>query len=416
MKQLKRFWMLLLVVIAATITISARSIDQIPNVHVENRQRYVSDPAGYLSTTALAKADSIIANMWQASTAEPVAVIIESVDGEDIDTYATDLFEKWGLGKKDKDNGLLLLVAVDDHKAVIRTGYGMEGVLPDITCGRILRNLMFPRFREEDYDGGVVDALSAIRDIVTDPNNAEELMSKYENDATAEQDEPDFFKFYLILGCIATVIMIAWFIYTFVSTRKMERHLRYAALQRGSLLFLGLTVAFIGIPALFYAIMRWTMYRIRRNVPSCTNCGQKMKLIDEINDNSYLTPAQDCEEQLNSVDYDVWVCENCGEVKVLPYVNKTAGFSVCPECGARAESFIANDIIQRPTQFSEGIGRKTYTCRNCHNNRTELYKIEKLPPIIVAGGGFGGGNRGGGGFGGGFGGGHTGGGGASGGW
>jgi uncharacterized protein len=141
-----------------------------------------------------------------------------------------------------------------------------------------------------------------------------------------------------------------------------------------------------------------------------------MKLIDEINDNSYLTPAQDCEEQLNSVDYDVWVCENCGEVKVLPYVNKTAGFSVCPECGARAESFIANDIIQRPTQFSEGIGRKTYTCRNCHNNRTELYKIEKLPPIIVAGGGFGGGSRGGGGFGGGFGGGHTGGGGASGGW
>ena len=76
-----------------------------------------------------------------------------------------------------------MLVAKDRRKAVIRPGYGMEGVLPDIVCGSILREQMFPAFRRGDFDGGVTAATATIARLLTDPDAAAELQSRLE-DAT----------------------------------------------------------------------------------------------------------------------------------------------------------------------------------------------------------------------------------------
>ena len=153
----------------------------------------------------------------------------------------------------------------------------------------------------------------------------------------------------------------------------------------------------------------------------CPNCHHKMRRLDEQTDNQYLTPAQDAEERLNSVDYDVWLCDNCGEVDILPYVNRSVNYKVCQRCGARAAVLASERIVQKPTYRSDGIAIKDYVCRNCGHHNPEQHKIPKLPPeapIIIGGiGGAGRGFGGGGGFSGGsFGGGMTGGGGASGGW
>lgn len=393
----------------------ARSIDEIPNVNLADRTRFVSDPDGILSQGAIARADSILGYIWHATTAEPTVAIVQTLDGTDIDTAATSLFEKWGIGKSDKDNGVLILVAVDDRKAVIRTGYGVEGVLPDITCGRLLRNVMFPFFKNEDYDNGILTTLTAIREILTAPEAKEELMSKYENFASSET-KPDFLYFYLIFCCFAAVAMFIIIIVRYRSTRGRERHERYEQMKKLSLPSLAATIFFLGIPILPYLLLALMLHRIRRSVPLCPNCEHKMRIIDEVHDNEYLTPAQDREEQLNSVDYDVWHCDNCDENLILPYINHRAGYSVCPNCGARAEVLESNAVVQQPTQQSEGTGVQIFYCRNCNQRRRQLYKIAKIvaPPVIITGGGFGG--RGGGGFGGGFGGGSTGGGGASGGW
>lgn len=107
-----------------------------------------------------------------------MAVIVDDIDpGTDIDTYATELFTRWGIGKSDKDNGILLLVAKDRRKAVIRTGYGAEGVMPDIISGRILYDTMFPLFKAGDYEGGLIAGTEQIYNVVTDPAAREELMS-----------------------------------------------------------------------------------------------------------------------------------------------------------------------------------------------------------------------------------------------
>lgn len=417
---MKRIVVILLYLLTV-VTASAISIDKIPNVHLADRTRYTSDPSGYLSAAALARADSITAAMWNATTAEPVAVIVDNLDGLDIDYAATELFEKWGLGKSDKDNGVLLLFSVGDRKAAIRTGYGVEGVLPDVYCARIIRNLIAPAFADERYDDGVTSSLEAVSAIITQPDAAEELMSQFENDANARREEPDFFGSYIVLAVIALAIMLALLIYRLVKTRGMERHERYEQLRSLSLPYLVVSIAGLGIPLVAYALLRLVMHRVRRSVPDCPDCQHKMRLIDEVHDNDYLTPAQDREEQLNSVDYDVWHCDNCQKNLILPYVNHQAGYSVCPNCGSRADVLESNTVVQQPTTSADGVGQKTYYCRNCNKRRKQLYKIAKVaaPPVVIMGPGLRGGRGGGfgGGFGGGgFGGGHTGGGGASGGW
>lgn len=79
---------------------SARTVDEVPNVHAADSTRFVSDPDSHLSRAAIARADSILGSVWRSTTAEPVAVIVSDLGGADIDNYATDLFEAWGIGKK----------------------------------------------------------------------------------------------------------------------------------------------------------------------------------------------------------------------------------------------------------------------------------------------------------------------------
>ena len=155
----------------------AVAVKDVDNVHVKDRTRYVTDMAGMLSPGAVARVDSLMADAWRQSSAEPVVVIVDNLDGEDIDDYATELFELWKPGKKDKDNGVIMLISRDDRKFVIRTGYGVEGVLPDALCWTILNQTMKPYFQEGDYDGGVVAAATDINRVLTEEEARAELMS-----------------------------------------------------------------------------------------------------------------------------------------------------------------------------------------------------------------------------------------------
>ncbi|TWR28456.1 TPM domain-containing protein [Mucilaginibacter achroorhodeus] len=93
---------------------------------------------------------------YNDSTSTQIAVVMMQSTGEyDINQYATDLLRKWGIGSKEKNNGVLVLVALKDRKMAIATGYGAEGSLPDITTQEIIQNDMKPRFRENDYYGGL---------------------------------------------------------------------------------------------------------------------------------------------------------------------------------------------------------------------------------------------------------------------
>ena len=123
----------------------------------------VHDEAKVLSQNTIDNLERTL-QLFEDSTSNQIAVLtITSLNGEAIDQFGIRVVEKWKLGKSDKDNGILLLVAVDDRKMRIEVGQGLEGSLPDAICARIIRNEMAPAFRRGDYDTGVVAAIDAIR-------------------------------------------------------------------------------------------------------------------------------------------------------------------------------------------------------------------------------------------------------------
>ena len=423
MMNMKRLFILQIIIALSAISAwGAHTVDDVPNVHVADRTQYVSNPDGVLGAAAVDSLNRLLGNVWASSTAEPVVGAIDDfTDDYDENTFATKLFEKWTIGKSDKDNGVLILLVRDRRRMVIRTGYGAEGVLPDIICGRIIRDVAIPHFRGNDYDGGMLAATKVVSEALTDPSAAAELRSKYANDARAragmdELSGADLFSFMVRAGMVMAAVMLLWVLWVVISTRGDDPQERYRKLNNIKPVALFVTFIGLGMPVIAYLICAWKMRSIRNKKRKCPNCGGMMHKLDEVTDNEYLTPAQDMEERLNSIDYDVWLCDTCGEKDVIPYVNKQSSYTVCPQCGARTCALAGNRIIMQPTTMREGRGERIYSCRNCHRQTVKPYNIAKLaaPIVVVGGSGFGGG---GGGFSGGsFGGGMTGGGGASGGW
>lgn len=429
----KRLAIIVTLLVAACAAMTARTYtpEQIPNVHVEDSTRFVSNPDGILSGATVARLDAMLRDIRHTSSAEAVIVAVDDIEGGDIDGFATELFELWGLGKDDKDNGLLILIAKDIRRAAIRPGYGLEGVLPDITCGRILREEMFPEFREGDYDAGVLAGTEVIESILTNPEAVDEIMSRERDvDTPGASDGDEFFSVYLTFAAIAAAAMLLWLCVLLFTTRGLDRHERYVKLVRYRPVFLIVTFLGIGLP-LVASIPLVLLLQYWRNSPRiCKRCGTKMKKLDEETDNHYLDPGQDLEERLGSVDYDVWLCPKCGEVDIEAYVSNSTVYKECPRCHVRAYSLRNQRILVNPTTSSEGTGVREYHCRACGYDHDENFRIPRkqddsalLAAAVIGAaasgrrGGFGSGGFGGGGFGGGgFGGGSTGGGGASGGW
>jgi uncharacterized protein len=127
---------------------------------------YVSDFAGLLEEPAKSALEGLLFRTEQETSAEISVVTVASLDGRDIEGYAAELFEKWKIGKKDKDNGVLLLVAPNERKVRIEVGYGLEGVLPDGLAGEIIREQMTPAFKRGDYAAGLLAGTERIVRIV----------------------------------------------------------------------------------------------------------------------------------------------------------------------------------------------------------------------------------------------------------
>jgi uncharacterized protein len=93
---------------------------------------------------------------------------LRSVPDGDVDTAAVDLFEAWGIGKKGKNNGVLILCAVEDRRIRIEVGYGLEGILPDAKAGRIIDQLMLPHFRAGDLPTGLASGTLAVATVIAE--------------------------------------------------------------------------------------------------------------------------------------------------------------------------------------------------------------------------------------------------------
>lgn len=122
---------------------------------------FVNDRAGVMDESARAKLESFLDQLKQKTGAEFAVLTIQTTAPLDPSEYKTKVFESWKLGKKGEDNGLLMLVAVDEHQVRFETGYGLEGTLPDGLESRIFREKMQPLLRQGDYTGAITAGVLA---------------------------------------------------------------------------------------------------------------------------------------------------------------------------------------------------------------------------------------------------------------
>lgn len=117
---------------------------------------FVTDTVGLLDDATKQELTALIQGLRRKTTAQMAVVVIPTTGGEDIRSYSVRLFRAWGIGEKKKDNGLLFLVAVNDRKMRITTGYGIEKILPNARVEEICDTIILPRFKIGDLPSGIV--------------------------------------------------------------------------------------------------------------------------------------------------------------------------------------------------------------------------------------------------------------------
>ncbi len=125
-------------------------------------QGYVSDYAGLLSPQMQEKLTALLQELEQKTTAQIAILTVQTTQPYDDFQYAVKVFDSWKIGQKGKDNGALFLVATEDRRVRIVTGYGLEGILPDRKVGAILDEFVLPEFREGRFDEGIYKGVWAI--------------------------------------------------------------------------------------------------------------------------------------------------------------------------------------------------------------------------------------------------------------
>ncbi len=122
----------------------------------------VNDYAAMLSASTARALSISLQELEQSDSTQIVVLTIPSLDGEPLEGFSLRVAEQWRIGQKGHDNGALLLIAKKERKVRIEVGYGLEGTLTDIAAGRIIRNVIVPRFRAGDFDRGVLDGVQAM--------------------------------------------------------------------------------------------------------------------------------------------------------------------------------------------------------------------------------------------------------------
>ncbi|HEX6200174.1 MAG TPA: TPM domain-containing protein, partial [Thermoanaerobaculia bacterium] len=183
----------------------------------------VVDEAGIVPPDAAARIEETLRAFEEETGAQVAVLTVPSLEGEVLEDYSLKVAETWGLGREDRDDGVLLLVARDDRQLRIEVGYGLEGALTDAEAGRIVRNVIVPRFKAGDYGGGIEAGVDAV---VGTLRGEEGLIPE---DSGPVEGAPDSLGarvgmgaiFFVVVGLFSVIALFgkgcqSWFLYVFL--------------------------------------------------------------------------------------------------------------------------------------------------------------------------------------------------------
>jgi uncharacterized protein len=431
----------------------AVSLDSVPNPR-EVGNGWVSDRANVLSPTTEAQINRLVTELEAQNGSELAVVTVPQTTPLTPKEFATALFNRWRIGKRGQDNGVLFLISVEDRRTEVETGYGAESVLPDARVGRILDRNVIPYFRQGNYDRGILLGTQALASALAEATNEPVAPPAARNlwylwvaatggvvvatfgyrqmwaiahrpiEITPEgysrfrggepQDREVYWGAYIgSFGAAFTGLLLLWNLTGLGRTGSVAIDLIPAAIAGG-----------IGsIPLSWLAIERLKgSDRSRRSLRPlhCAATHNPMQRLPDDVLSPRLTYPEQVAQQLKSVAFEGWHCPQCYPqlpnvqpprwqrkevppgLHILAY-ELSSQFHHCPNCNELTMVETAR-ILRHPTQYRTGLRLLNFDCQACSYHTEQEQIIPRTPPpvVIVSGGGSGGsGGSGGGGFGGG---------------
>ena len=340
-------------------------------------EKYINDYADIISEADENRIRSQFSNVDDRTGIEATVLTIGSIrdydtGDETIESFATNLFNVWGIGSTDGNEGILILVSLNDQQIRIELADGFKGE-HDAAMKRIIDDEILPDFRDGNFSEGVRSgSLSAIERIAT-----RQLQILGSGDQSAVLlVQPEAGETFIENEYTNSVLIESSDTNDNSSDLTRDSNspasLRTVAVGAGIILLMA-ALGVGGVRALF-------QFFERRDKPrACPNCTEMMEKLDEVSDDLYLNSGQQAEEFLKTVNYDVWQCPNCQAHSVYPYAKWFSGYSDCPQCSYQALKKMSN-VTARPTTFSTGRKEIRSACRHCDYDRTEtviLPRVEK---------------------------------------
>jgi len=168
----------------------------------------VVDSIGRVSAEVETQINSELISFQQSGGPQIAVAVIDTTNNATLENYSIDLARSWGIGDKEKDNGVLLLIALEDRTLRIEVGSGVEGELTDVTAGRIVDSVMLPRLRANDVDGAVRDGARAVMQVWRGENIASEPIVP-SNTLTEATPQQSIFGIILFFGLILLFVTLA---------------------------------------------------------------------------------------------------------------------------------------------------------------------------------------------------------------
>lgn len=342
-------WAVLL--LALSVPALAERVDSIPRPRPGTWS--VDTTRKFLPVT-LARVDQLAAEADRSGDGQLAVVMVNTTEGVDPHDFATDLFNAWGIGHADRDNGALLLIALDDRAAEIVLGDGVDGSNEQRMSDAVMQGRIVPAFKSGDPDGAVLAGTEGLRTLLASSRNG------VSSGASLSGDGPS--------GDFDVTRLPMW--------------------------LLGSGLGGLGLVGV--GVRRWLRNRPR----VCGRCQQPRVRLNEVDDNRHLDKGQRREELLGAVDYDVWWCEGCSHAQVERYGALFSGYERCRAC--RYKTARSSSYTRREATYDHGGEVEvTVTCEHCdHQHQFTRYTPRRTRSTTSSGsssGSFGGGSSSGGG-------------------
>ena len=286
-----RFLILFLFLLTGSLALAqtAYTVETVPDPK-RSGGGYVSNPDLVLSTGDVERLNTLIAELERNATAQVAIVVVNSIGEDNPKEFATRLFRHWGIGQADKDNGLLIFTVMDQRRTEFETGYGLEGVLPDVICYRIGMQELVPYFRQGQYGQGLYAATARIKETLEDPAALEEIRSELRGNEPFRPVPylPAALGWYIIATSIFLLFLLIWLLYTRFS--KQELYDRYRAIRplRSIIFIILFPIPFIAI----YFYLKWLLQHLRDHPRYSKVNGKLMHKLDEQADDAFLEKGQ----------------------------------------------------------------------------------------------------------------------------